>query len=295
MSKSIQNKLNLVLRVMEIAAVSFISFFIFQIIQSNIKLDSLFVLIKNPFSLIAIVLLFALSHFFRMTRLYFLLMENRISIKQLSLIYFKTTLVNFILPFKIGEGYRAIVFGNTLNDVYKGFILVWIDRFFDTVVMLLIGLILVLGGQTNPILPIFFVLLSFTTMSCLLYISFTNTYRYFNNLILVESHSKMGIFYLRVLDELNKLFIFAKELIRGRSLVLFVLSILIWIFEYSMLNLIFNKLSSKFSLDQFFHYLNQAFFIGSPNNEFVSVIILSIILLFVGFVALVIIGKRGDE
>ena len=49
---------------------------------------------------------FIAVHFFKMLRLYLVLMEHRISFGRFILLYLRTTFINLIIPFKLGELYR---------------------------------------------------------------------------------------------------------------------------------------------------------------------------------------------
>ena len=46
-------------------------------------------------------------HIFKMMRLYLVLMEHKIDFGKFVLLYLKSTLVNLIIPFKLGEVYRV--------------------------------------------------------------------------------------------------------------------------------------------------------------------------------------------
>ena len=49
---------------------------------------------------------FVLVHFAKMLRLYLVLMEHELSFGRFVILYMKTTLINLIIPFKLGEIYR---------------------------------------------------------------------------------------------------------------------------------------------------------------------------------------------
>ena len=51
---------------------------------------------------------FIAVHFFKMLRLYLVLMEHRISFGRFILLYLRTTFINLIIPFKLGELYRIL-------------------------------------------------------------------------------------------------------------------------------------------------------------------------------------------
>ena len=226
--------------------------------------------------IIPFILLLFISHLLRMFRIYILLMEKRIKIRKLIPIYLSTTLVNNLLPFKSGEIYKALVYGDQLDDLYKGVIIVWVDRFFDTVIMCLFSFLLISKGYFNNILIVLYL---FVLFSILIYWTFYGMYLYFNKLLLISGKTKKSVWYLSGLETARKLYLHAKELIRGRAVILLFLSLIIWMTEYFMIYIVFMGLGNGFSSIEFFNYLNQSFFTINPNNIYSIISILSIFIL----------------
>ena len=91
---------------------------------------------------------FIAVHFFKMLRLYLVLMEHRISFGRFILLYLRTTFINLIIPFKLGELYRVEEIARVTKIWQVGFLSVLVDRFFDTLALLcvLLPLDLILRG-----------------------------------------------------------------------------------------------------------------------------------------------------
>ena len=74
---------------------------------------------------------FIAVHFFKMLRLYLVLMEHRISFGRFILLYLRTTFINLIIPFKLGELYRIEEIARVTKIWQVGFLSVLVDRFCD--------------------------------------------------------------------------------------------------------------------------------------------------------------------
>ncbi|KXK25799.1 MAG: hypothetical protein TR69_WS6001001405 [candidate division WS6 bacterium OLB20] len=236
-------------------------------------------------SIVLIIVLFSLSHLMRFARLYVLLLERRENVLKLGELYTRATLMNNILPFKLGEVYKVLAYGNILNDLRKGLVLVWIDRFFDTCILLIVIVPALLNGIN---LQITFITLLFVTLSVLIFVSFSNTFLYFNRTVLTLSRSRRGVIYLRALDSAQEIYQFVLQLIKGRSMILLVLSSLAWVFEYGMLVLVARLIGQRFDYDSFVRYLDNAFTsVTADTLSFGLVIDFSILLLFILLIILV--------
>ena len=104
---------------------------------------------------------FIAVHFFKMLRLYLVLMEHRISFGRFILLYLRTTFINLIIPFKLGELYRIEEIARVTKIWQVGFLSVLVDRFFDTLALLcvLLPLDLILRGGISVITIVFLVAL----------------------------------------------------------------------------------------------------------------------------------------
>ena len=85
-----------------------------------------------------ILIIFICVHLIKMMRLYLIVMDRKVSFDRFVPAYLRTTLVNLVIPYKIGEIYRIVVFSRISGGFKTGFFSVLIDRFFDTLALCLI-------------------------------------------------------------------------------------------------------------------------------------------------------------
>lgn len=198
-------------------------------------------------------------------RLYVIMLERRLSINRFINIYIKTTLVNLALPFKLGELFRVYCYGNEMKSYKLSILCVIIDRYFDTV-----PLIILLGGFTlmtsKPILLVVMVLLLFIIFMTVIYIIFPSSYRYMNRFLVMESNSKKGLRALVLLDKANNWYEDAAELIKGRGTILLILSSVTWLMECGILAfLAWGMGGDMFKMEEFVDYINSVF-VGRSNQ-----------------------------
>lgn len=275
-----KNKLmNYVTFLFEIVSVIILTFIIYTNFDKILEIiPKVFNFENILFIILAIILIISL-HILRMFRTYLLLIEKRIEFSKFVKIYVKTALINIILPFKSGEIYKMFEYGKAMGKFSRGFILVWIDRFFDSLILLTISLVYFFISKNINLLII--ILSAFVLISVIVYLSFESSYNYFNEIILTTSKSKRGKIYLKILDESKELYKKSKEMIRGRGMSLIVISLAIWFVEYIVFKLVSDlyNLSSSFNL--FVEYVDSAFF--GITRKFSYYGIFSLVIIFVLF------------
>lgn len=265
-------------RLLEAISICTILYILFKVV-SNVKLIIQAFTINKLIVLTSIIVVFLVIHAVRMFRVYILLIESKIPLRRIIKIYAKTTLVNNVIPFKLGEFYKMICYGEELKHCSAGICLVWIDRFFDSLILLIL---MIIASRNNIFSPVFVVLVSFIILSVLAYASFESTYKYFNTLVLEKGTSKRSKIYLEGIEELKKLYKNAKNMLSYRGATLIVLSIIIWVFEYLLAFLTIKLLfGMEFGLNIFTNYINGVFMLF--NNEFANVFSFSIIIMIVIF------------
>ena len=82
----------------------------------------------------------AVIHVVKAIRLYLLFWGNKLSFYRFLLTYFKVIPVSMFFPFKLGEIFKIICFGNEINNYLRAVVIVLLDRFIDTLVLLTIVL-----------------------------------------------------------------------------------------------------------------------------------------------------------
>ncbi len=274
-------------KIMEIIAICMIAYIlIFNGITGNIQINS-----EDIIVIAIIIVVFLAIHLLRMFRLYILLVEEKMPIKEFIKLYMKTTIVNTVIPFKLGEFYKMICYGKKLKSYSAGISLVWIDRFFDSVILIIL---VIVASAFKMISPIYVILSLFILFSILIYLTFENTYKYFNLLVLEKGKSKRSKIYLEIIDETKKIYKKAKNMIKYRSVPVIFLSALIWVFEYLIAYLTIEQLfNMDFSLSIFTNYINDVFIIF--NTKYVNIAEFNIGIMLIVFAVIYIVIRCRER
>ena len=209
------------------------------------------------------VLLFIVAHIMKFIRFYLVLLEQkRIYFISMIFLYARTTLVNLLIPFKLGEFYRIFAVKRVTGDLPAGILSVVVDRFFDTVALVLIILPfeVLYEGQIGliPALLSVFLLVLFA-----IYLFFKPSYLYLNRYLIREKNSIRSITTLRYMDIANSYHETLSTLIIGRSPLIFLSSIFGWVFEFLALKCLASAFAMTFTLREFNEYIDSIFMIGS--------------------------------
>ncbi|MEH2957109.1 lysylphosphatidylglycerol synthase domain-containing protein [Candidatus Merdisoma sp. JLR.KK006] len=226
-------------------------------------------------------------HALKMMRFYLVLLEQKISVKEFLFLYIKTTFINLLIPFKLGEVYRIFCVVRFTKCLQIGILSVVLDRFFDTFILLLFLIpydLVILHGLTWMT----GILLVFLLFVMLLYRMFEPTYLYLNEYMIRNSKSKRGIFILSAMEMLREWYDYIKDLIKGRQYLIIFCSALGWITEFGLLWLISRYDQTAFGLTEFADYI-QSIFSSEKNhvfiiyNHFSMYILFALILIFLCF------------
>lgn len=226
---------------------------------------------------------FVALHLIKLMRLYLVFMEQDIPFLKFVPAYLRTTLVNLIIPFKLGEIYRIGVFSRITGKFKIGFFGVLTDRFFDTLALL--GILLfcrffVSGKVTMTVI----LLTGFLLIVMLAYILYPSAYRYLNRYIIVKRTSKRSMWALKTLEGIHEWYLYVRELVRGRYGLLIVFSLAAWILEFLVLAGVSRIMGESFDMSSFSGYissilgqgadkLNRIYSIGSVAIMFVATVI----------------------
>lgn len=232
-------------------------------------------------------------HALKMLRFYLVLLEQKIEIKKFVFLYIKTTFINLLIPFKLGEIYRAFCVVRITKCIQIGILSVILDRFFDTFILLLFLIpydLLVLHRFTW----ITGILLIFLFLVMLIYRMFEPTYLYLNEYMIRNSKSRRGIYILSVLEMFREWYDYSKNLIKGRQYLIILCSAFGWIAEFGLLWLISGYYQINFNLNEFAAYI-QSVFSAEKSVIFitynrVSMYILFALILF--FLCIRLLGRR---
>lgn len=205
---------------------------------------------------------FILVHAAKMLRLYLVLMEHKIGFGRFVLLYLKTTLVNLIIPLKLGELYRIFCISRETKHWQVGVLSILVDRFFDTLAlcMILLPLDILIFGRLS------FITLSFMGIMALIvicYVSILPTFQYLNRYIIRQKSSARAMAALKGLDVVKIWYDFTQNLIRGRFALILLFSFAGWLLEIGTIKLLAAYLTIPFGVGDFTGYIEAIFGIGS--------------------------------
>ncbi len=202
----------------------------------------------------AILLGFLLVHLIKMMRLYLIVMDSGVSFDRFVPAYLRTTFVNLLIPYKLGEIYRIAVFGRISDGFRTGFFSVLIDRFFDTLALVLILLpyqLLITKQVTLPTL----LLTAFLVVVLIAYRVFRPSYSFLNRYIITSRDSKRSMMALAGLEKVNRWYEYASGLVTGRYGILFLFSLAAWTAEMAVLAGFAHLCGKSFSVSDFGVYI----------------------------------------
>lgn len=207
------------------------------------------------FLIISIIIL--IIHFLKAIRFYFLTIDCKMSIKRFFLLYIKTTIISLVLPFKIGEFFRIYYYGKEMRNYKISMISVLLDRYFDTIPLLILLCISILISS-KQFSWIIFLLSIFIVILTVCYLIFNSLYIYLNRFFIMNSFSRKGIKVLKVLKKLKQEKDYIQNALNNKIGLFLLISSISWILEYILLYYIAMTLK-KFSLNVSTNYIISIF------------------------------------
>lgn len=204
---------------------------------------------------------FILVHTAKMLRLYLVLMEHKIGFGRFVLLYLKTTLVNLIIPLKLGELYRIFCISRETKHWQVGVLSILVDRFFDTLALciILLPLDIFVFGKLSFITLLF---IGVMALIVICYVSVLPTFRYLNRYIIRQKSSARAMAALKGLDVVKLWYDFTQNLIQGRFALILLFSFAGWLFEIGTIKLLAAYLEIPFGAGDFTAYIEAIFGIG---------------------------------
>ncbi|MCR4738659.1 MAG: flippase-like domain-containing protein [Lachnospiraceae bacterium] len=201
------------------------------------------------------VILFLLIHLFKMMRLYLILLEEKTEFKRFVFAYFRTTLVNLVIPFKLGELYRIAAFSGMTKSLLKGTVSIICDRFFDTLALVLIMLPLQILYK-DTVSPVSVFLTVFLIAVLFVFRVFPSAYGYLNRYIIIYRSSRRSMAVLKSLEVLKGVYDGVRDLVSGRYAIMIIMSFGAWIFEGMLLYSLSRLLGISFDARDFCEYVS---------------------------------------
>ncbi|MBB3118045.1 lysylphosphatidylglycerol synthase domain-containing protein [Pseudoduganella violacea] len=196
--------------------------------------------------LLSATALYGLSHLFRMLRLVLLTLDQRDKAFALSAAHALTAFPSSFLPFKIGEILRLAALFHVFDFRRKAGAVWLAERFGDVVVIALFILGLYLFDVRVPaaMRTVFFFFVLASLFGLLAMFAVAKTFVYLNRHLVLVSHSRHGLWLLRVSHALRQLELDIYRSVEGRLTGLLLLSVLIWSLEIAALSLFLNRLGA---------------------------------------------------
>ncbi len=222
------------------------------------------ILTLNIKSILLAIIPFICIHLLRIIRQYIILMEYKIKIKKLTKAYLLSSMINTIIPLRIGELYKIYLYGYEIKDYKKSIIAVLIDKFFDAIFLLILFMVVeIFNKQAMSLVTM--LLLIFVLLLIIIYISFENTYKFLNKYLILNKNTKIGNKCLRILEEFKDIFIDVKTMVKDREILIIMITTLSWVFEICFAFIIYKLINIDLGLINFITYINDSF-LGIQNG-----------------------------
>ncbi|MBR4718893.1 MAG: flippase-like domain-containing protein [Lachnospiraceae bacterium] len=200
------------------------------------------------------ILWFAVIHAVKLFRMYLVLLEQGIKFRKFIFAYCRTTLANLIIPFKLGEIYRMVVFSRLTKNAGIGIASVIVDRFFDTLALVLILIPLhVLYPARVSAVSVF--LTVFVAVTVFVFVIFPSAYEYLNKYIIMHRESRNSMAVLKWLEVLSSGYEYIRKLVRGRYALITLMSFGAWVLEGGLLFVIAGIIGVKYDAGVFSDYI----------------------------------------
>ena len=201
---------------------------------NNYSFDLSLFSINKKVVFLSFILIFAV-HTLKAARLYLSLYGNKFDIKEYIKTYCKVIPVNIILPFKTGELFRIYCFGYLIKNNLKGIVVVLLDRFMDTTALITLILLICFFDKIH-ITFLIYILIIFSFILFLIYYLFPGFYKFWKHYFLSEKATKRKLWALKILEKINSVYIEITNIVKGRGIILYFLSLIAWVVE--LLNLV---------------------------------------------------------
>lgn len=166
-------------------------------------------------------------HVIKSGRLYLALYGSKVSLPDYLKTYCKVTPVSVVIPFKLGELFRMYCYGVQIGNILKGTVIVLLDRFMDTIA--LVTLMFVLENFYSGYLTGFvYFLLAVLIFFMLIYFVFPGLYKFWKEYLLISEASERKLAALKILDTFYKIYREIKGVVKGRGIILYVMSLMAW-------------------------------------------------------------------
>jgi len=196
------------------------------------------------FSIFLGIFLYFLSHMFRVFRLLVLSADSGIKIRSLAVEQIKANGVNLMVPFRLGESYRLIVFKKFFHSYSNSFAILLSERFLD---IILITSILFLASFFSDIEMEFLQSLMYISISLLLiivlmYFSLDQLLLIVHKIFLGKKTNSMNLSVIKFTSSLIKVLKNTKNILTSKLASCLLITIIIWVLEILVFYVLFSFL-----------------------------------------------------
>jgi len=190
-------------------------------------------------ALAAVTALYGASHLLRILRLALLSLERRDKAFELACAHALTAFPSSFLPFKTGELLRLAALMRVHGHRRKAFALWATERFGDVGVIcaFILGLYLFNIDVPATMRNVFVVFLLAGLAGLFALFAIARTFIYLNRHLVLVSHSRHGLYLLRISHAMRQLEVDIARCLDGRITAFLLLSMLIWVVELGALTL----------------------------------------------------------
>ncbi|HYX34685.1 MAG TPA: hypothetical protein VE954_16425 [Oligoflexus sp.] len=185
--------------------------------------------------------IYVMAHMLRAVRLSLLLGGPRF--RTLLVLYFYVSACSALIPFKLGELVRISEIVGWLNDFWRGLLIVWIERLFDSVaqgIMILLQ-IAFFGQDPLAVRQLIVVIGAFAFISILFFLVLPEQLYNLNLHIIRSYKGRKAIRLLRIVDSIYEVSQRMRPLLAGKLVSLTLLTGSIWLLELLALASLFNS------------------------------------------------------
>lgn len=197
------------------------------------------------FSIFLAVFIYFLSHLFRVMRLLLLSPNPSISIRELFIEQIKANGVNLMIPFRMGESYRVVIFKKFFNSYTNSFVILICERLLDIILIASTLFIATLFSNIqidilNPLITITSVLL---LIILLLYFSLDEFLAVIHKIFLSKQTTRTTLAIVVNTSRFIKIIDKTKEIFSSKLPSCILITIVIWLLEILVFYILFSFLN----------------------------------------------------
>lgn len=234
------------------------------------KQAALFSLIENIYPanttgwawLVFAVILFLFLHFIKLVRYYLILSETQLPLGQYIRLYLQVTLVNIIIPFKLGEIFRFAMVASQCKSSQLSILSIISERFFDTCIIVVMLIIHVVFSKGEVVAPLLFLAL-FVVVCFLVYCTYSSTSRYLNRFFVLKPPVSSDIYCLQALGGIDSWYAHEQKIIKGKGVLLLICSMFAWLTEYFFFAVLAQVFNLSFDMHIFSKYISSILTVSS--------------------------------